>query len=305
LARAAARGGYTALLAFTGSADPAALAALLGRDLPVRLHPVAALTVGGRLADLGLLADAGAVAFSDWPEPVADARLMRSALEYAAGLGLPVIVRPEDPELGRGGVMHEGARSFGMGLRGIPAVAEAVAVARDALLQQAFGGRLHFAAISAAASIPLLGNATASVTAHHLLLTEAAVAGYNTAAKLRPPLRTEQDRAALLAAARDGRLLLASGHHPSPPEEKDREYDYASFGAETIGSALAVALEVLGPPAFVRATASGPRAAFGLPAGTLSPGSPADVSVFALGSPGAKPQAVFTLIAGKRTSLDA
>ncbi len=281
VAAAAAAGGYTAILAYTGSAEAAVIAALARAELAVRLHPVAALTAGGRLADLGLLADAGAVAFSDWPEPVPDGALLRRALEYAAHLDRAVIVQAEDAGLARGGVMHEGALSFALGLRGVPAAAETAAVARDAALQRAFGGRLHFAALSAADSLPLLAGATAGVSACHLCLTEAAVSGYNTAAKLRPPLRAERDRAALLAAARAGRLLLASGHDPAPPEEKSCEYDYASFGGRLLDATLPAALGILEPAAFVRAACRGPAAAFGLPGGSLQRGAPADVAVFA------------------------
>lgn len=262
LARAAVAGGYTAVLAHTGCGDP-----------------VAALTAEGALAELGLLADAGAVAYESAFVP--NALVMRRALEYAGSLRRPILVQPQDPSLARGGVMHEGVRSFAMGLRGIPAVAEVVAVQRDAALQRAFGGRLHFAAVSSAESLPHLGAATASVTAHHLLLTEDAVEGYRTAAKLTPPLRTEVDRERLVAAARDGRLLLASGHRPCPPEEKACEYDYAAFGATAVETASAVALQVLGPRAFVMAASAGPAAAFGLPGGTLAPNAPADLAVFA------------------------
>jgi dihydroorotase len=279
-AAAAAAGGYTAILAFTGSADPAAIAAVRGMELPVRLYPVAALTREGRLAELGLLAEAGAVAFSDWPQAVRDASVVRRALEYAGWLGRTVAVHPEDPDLARGGVMHEGVLSFALGLRGIPAAAEVVAVQRDAALQRAFGGRLHFTALSAADALPHLGGASAAVTAHHLALTEEAVRGYDTAAKLSPPLRSERDRQALLAAVEAGRLCLASGHRAVPPEEKACEYDYASFGAVALETALPLALELLQPRAFVQACAAGPAAAFGLPGGTLAPGAPADVAVF-------------------------
>lgn len=281
-AAAAAAGGYTAVLAYTGSADPAQIAALAAMSgLPVRLHPVAALTRAGALADLGLLADAGAVAFSDWPEPPPDAGLMRRALEYAAWVGRPVVAHPEDPGLARGGVMHEGTVSFALGLRGVPAAAETVAVARDAALQRAFGGRLHFAALSCGDSLPLLSGATAAVTAHHLGLTEDAVRGYDAAAKLRPPLRTDEDRRALLAAALEGRLLLASGHDPHLPADKDREYDYAAAGASALETALPLALGLLGPQAFVHAASRLPAAVFGLAGGTLAPGRPADLAAFA------------------------
>lgn len=159
LALAAAAGGWTAVVAYTGSADPAAVARWRSLDLPVRLYPVAAATDGARLAEMGLLRAAGAVAVSDPPDRLRDARLMRRVLEYAGGSGLPVVVRPEDPDLARGGVMHEGARSFALGLRGIPAAAEEVAVCRDLALQRAFGGRLHFAALSSAGALRRLQDA--------------------------------------------------------------------------------------------------------------------------------------------------
>ncbi len=279
LAAAASSAGYTSLLVYTGSADPDIISGLARVRRPVRLLPVAALSAGDGLCDLGRLAAAGAVAYSDWPEPTSDPLRLRRGLAYAGALGRPVVVHPEDASLAQGGVMHEGSRSFAMGLRGVPGVAEVVAVARDAALQRAFGGRLHFAAVSAAESLPFLGDASASVMAHHLVLTEAAVAGYDTAAKLSPPLRTEADPAALLQAARSGRLLVASGHRPTPPEEKACEYDYAAFGASALETALAVALESLGPEAFVHATSLGPARAFGLDGGTLPPGAPADIAV--------------------------
>lgn len=280
LAAAAAAAGYTSVLVHTGSADPAAVAAVAALDLPVRLLPVAALTSGGHLADLGRLAAAGAVACSDWPAPLADAGLMARALRSAGALGLPLIVHPEDPALAAGGVMHEGALSFAMGLRGVPAVAETVAVCRDAVLQRALGGRLHFAALSTAESLPHLGAGSGAVTAHHLLLTERAVRGYRTEAKLSPPLRGEADRLALLEAVRSGRLSLASGHRPVPPEAKACEYDYAEFGASALETALPAALGVLGAEALAIAASALPARTFGLPGGTLRPGAPADVAVF-------------------------
>ena len=281
LCAAAAAGGYTALLGFTGCAEPGEVAALRALELPVRLHPVAALSREGALADLGLLRDAGAAAWSDWPAPAPDTALLRQALEYAGFLGRPVVVPAEEPALARGGVMAEGALSFALGLRGVPEAAETLGVRAGAALQRAFGGRLHFAALSSAAAVPLLGRATASVTAHHLALTEEAVRGYRTAAKLSPPLRTAADRAALLQAAAAGRLLLGSGHEPALPAEKDCEYDYAAFGASAVETTLPLALCLLGPQAFVRAASLGPARAFGLPGGTLRPGGPADAAVFA------------------------
>lgn len=279
VAATAAAAGYTAVLAFTGSADPHRIAALAHGNFPVRFHPVAALTHGGHLADLGLLTQAGAVAFSDWPAALPHAGLVRQALEYAAGVGRPVILHPELSELAQGGMAHESPLSFAMGLHGIPAAAEVGAVARDMAIAHAVTARPHFAALSCAASLEHLGDATAGVTAHHLALTETAITGYRTEAKLSPPLRGESDRQALLAAARSGRLLLASGHAPCPAEEKVCEYDYASPGGAALETAPALALEWLGPVGLARAGAAGPAAAFRLAGGSLGAGRPADATV--------------------------
>ena len=280
LAAAAAAGGWTSLVVSTGSADPAVIASLRALDLPVRLLPVAAATQRGGLSEMGLLAEAGAVAVGDACDWIVDPALMRRVLEYAGGLGLPVLVRPEDPQLAGGGVMHEGLLSFAWGLRGNCAAAETAAVARDVILHRVCGGRLHFGALSSAESLPLLGAASAGVQAAHLLLTEEAVRGYDTAAKLAPPLRGAADRDALLAAVRAGRLALASGHSPYPPEAKAREYDYAAFGGSFLETALAIGLELLEPAAFVRACAVLPSESCGVAGGTLAVGSPADVAVF-------------------------
>ncbi len=280
LARAGVAGGYTALVAFTRSPDPRRIAALGEAGLPLRLHAVGALSQDGRLAELGLLARAGAVAYSDWPERSGSPRLVLDGLRYAASLGRAVCVRPELADLSPGGVAHESALSFALGLRGIPAVAEAAAVARDALLQTAAGGHLHFTALSAASSLEHLGQASAGVTAHHLLLDEAAVAGYDSRARLEPPLRGAEDREALLAGIRGGRLVLASGHRPCPEEEKACEYDYATPGASALETTLAVGLDLLGAEGLVRAAAVGPARALGLPGGTLGPGGLPDASVW-------------------------
>lgn len=281
VAALAARAGYTALMAFTGSADPRRIAQLAQGRFAVRLYPVAALTSAGRLADLGLLARAGAVAFSDWPASVPDAGVVRQALQYAAGLERPVILHPELPELACGGVAHESAFTFALGLRGIPAAAEVAAVARDVAVARALGVRPHFAALSCAESLDVRGAASAGVLAHHLALTEAALAGYRTEVKLSPPLRTEADRQALVAAARAGHLLLASGHRFCPAEEKVCEYDYAAFGAPGLETAPALGLEYLGATGLARAGAAAPAAAFGLPGGSLGKGMAADVTVLA------------------------
>ncbi|OGW91753.1 MAG: dihydroorotase, partial [Omnitrophica bacterium RIFCSPHIGHO2_02_FULL_63_14] len=189
------------------------------------VRPIGAITKGREgkeLTDFGELFDAGCVALSDDGSPVADAFLMRRALEYAKLFGRPLIQHAEDPQLAAGGVMHEGLVSTTLGLRGMPAEAESVMVARDVALAELTGGWVHFAHLSSAASVELIRQAkrrgvraTCEVTPHHLALTEDAVEGFKTDAKVNPPLRTEQDRLGLIEGLRDGTIdCIATDHAP-------------------------------------------------------------------------------------------
>jgi dihydroorotase len=261
----------------------------------VRVHPIGALSLGlagERLAEIGEMHRAGIVAVSDDGEPVMDAGLMRRALEYTRMFELPVVVHEEDRSLAGGGAMNEGAVSLRLGLRGIPAAAEEVMLARDLALTRLTEGRLHVAHVSTAGSVALLREAkaqglrvTAEATPHHLFLTEEAVEGYGTNAKMAPPLRTAGDVAALRAALADGTIdAIASDHAPHHEDEKAVEFEQAANGVVGLETALALGLRlvaegVLDLPTLVARMTVGPARVLGLPAGTLAPGAAADVTL--------------------------
>ncbi len=206
-----------------------------------RLHPIGAITMGQKgqeLTEMGDLRDAGAVAVSDDGRCVMSSAVMRRALEYARTFDLPVIQHAEDHTLTEGSQMHEGVISTRLGLRGWPRVAEDIIVARDVLLAEMTGARYHVAHVSSLGAVRILREAksrglrvTAEVTPHHLLLTDAAVLGYDTACKVNPPLRSDEDVAALRAALADGTIdAIATDHAPHSPLEKDCEFGAASPG---------------------------------------------------------------------------
>ena len=235
---AALRGGFTTVCAMPNtspapdSATPVeALLERIARDARVRVLPIGCITsgrAGKRLAELSELAAAGVVAFSDDGSPVADARLMRSALQLAAALGLPISEHSDDPLLAANGVMNEGTVSERLGLPGAPAAAEVTAIARNLALAEATGAHLHVAHVSLARSVEFVAEAkrrglhvTCEVTPSHLFLTEDAVFGpgpeplYDTNARINPPLRTEADRRALVAAVNSGVIdAIATDHAP-------------------------------------------------------------------------------------------
>lgn len=192
--------------------------------------------------------EAGVRAFSDDGSGVADAGLMRRALEYASAFGGVIISHPEDPALSAGGQVNEGEVSYALGLRGMPALAEEVMVARDLLLAEATGARLHLAHVSTARSLRMIREAkergvavTAEATPHHLVLSERDIEAYDTAYKVNPPLRTPEDVGALREGLRDGTIdAVATDHAPHTGEEKEREFDYAPFGVVGMESAFPV-----------------------------------------------------------------
>jgi len=267
----------------------------------VRVYPVGAITrglAGHELSEYADLKDAGCVAFSDDGRPVADARVLRRALEYASAFGLTLVEHCEEPALSEKAVMNEGPVSTWLGLRGAPAEAEAIAVERDLLLAGLTRGRLHIAHVSAAASVDAIRRAkakglriTAEATPHHLLLTDERVreSSYDTATKVNPPLRAEADRQALLAGLRDGTIdAIATDHAPHTVDDKNVEYDQAAFGISGLETAVALCLDRLVSSRsidlnrLVELFSEGPARVFGLPGGTLAPGSPADVTVLDL-----------------------
>ncbi|MBI4278297.1 MAG: dihydroorotase [Armatimonadetes bacterium] len=300
--RAAARGGITSLVC-AADTSPAAdhpvvvegIAARAARDGRVRVHHIGALTKGLRgeeLAPLGALAPV-VCAFSDDPRPVPDASLLRKALTYARPFNRPVILRCEDASLAGRGFAHEGAMAAVLGLRGIPSLAEEVAVARDLLLAEATGVRVHLTHISTAGAVRLIREAkrrgvpvTCDVTPHHLMLTEEAVEGFRPGTRVQPPLRSAQDRDALREGLADGTIdAIASDHRPLAPEEVAVEYEAMPPGASGLETLLAAALTALvepgivGLPRVIACLTHVPASILDLPAGSLSPDAPADLVV--------------------------
>ena len=303
-ARAAAAGGFTAVCAMPNTEpvtdNQAAVGFIIRQGLraeAARVYPIGAISLGQRgeaLAEFGEMVGAGAVAVSDDGKPVVSAHLMRTALEYAQAFDIPVIDHCEEPTLAKGGSMNEGTMSARLGLRGIPAEAEEIMVIRDILLARRTGGHVHLAHMSTSGSVELIRwgkergiNVTAEVTPHHLTLTEAAVEGYDTHAKMNPPLRTEEDVAALREALRDGTIdLVATDHAPHHYDAKEREFADAPFGIVGLETALAlVVTELVEPgildfPALVDRMSTRPAKLFHLEGGTLATGGVADVTVF-------------------------
>lgn len=269
----------------------------------VNVFPIGAITKGSEgkeLAEIGDMAANGIVAISDDGKPVANAEIMRLALEYAKMFGLTVISHCEDPNLANEGVMHEGYQSTVLGLKGIPEAAEEIMVAREVLLSEQTGCPVHIAHVSTAGSVRIVREAkargvkvTAEATPHHFTLTDEAVRGYNTATKVNPPLRTAADVEAIKAGLKDGTIdVIATDHAPHAPEEKDVEYIYAPFGMVGLETALPLVLEQLVRPgvltlteAIAKLTINPARIlgldkeAPGLAKGRLIPGADADITI--------------------------
>lgn len=300
-ALAAAAGGYTTVCAMPDTDpvvdDPASVGFIVAagrRARGSRVYPVAAVSVGRKgeqLTEFGEVVDAGAVAVSDAGRSIRSSKLMRLALEYALAFDVPVLAHPEDADLARGGVMHEGVMSTRLGLRGKPAAAEEIGAARDLALAEATGGRLHVQRVSTAAAADLLRRArergvrvTAEVTPHHLLLSHELVAGYGTEFKVDPPLRTPHDIEVLCAALEDGTIdSIATDHAPRTYDEKEQAFDDAPFGVvgfETAFAILHTRLVLEGHitlPILLARMSTGPARAMGLPGGSLGPGERADL----------------------------
>ncbi|HEY0929524.1 MAG TPA: dihydroorotase [Gemmatimonas sp.] len=262
-----------------------------------RVYPYGAISLGQKgetLAEFGEMVQAGAVAFSDDGRPVESAQLMRTALEYARAFNVPVAEHCEDMTLARGGSMNEGLMSAKLGLKGIPAEAEEIYVIRDILLAKRTGGHIHMCHLSTKGSVELVRwgkergiNVTAEVCSHHISLTEAAVDGYNTNAKMNPPLRTQEDIDALQEGLADGTIdLLVTDHAPHHYDEKEREFADAPNGIVGLETALGVNCTyllhrgVLTLSQMIDAMSCKPAKVFHLPGGTLTRGAIGDVSVF-------------------------
>jgi dihydroorotase len=260
-----------------------------------RLFPIGALTVGlagKELAPMGELRDAGCVAFSNDGLPVVDTEIFRRALEYAADLA-PVVDHCEDPFLARGSGANEGAMSARLGLRGQPDAAEAIQVSRDILLAEYLGAPVHLAHVSCRRSVELIREAkkrgapvTAETCPHYLLMTDAALLGYDVMAKVSPPLRSDEDRLALIEALREGVIdILATDHAPHASHEKETPFEDAPNGISGLDTALASLWELvrqgrLSAEDVVTRFAWRPAEIFGLPVNRFVPGDPADFLLF-------------------------
>ena len=304
-ARAAAAGGITTLASLPDTQpaiDEPALVRLLrarGEETgSLTILPYAAVTrgcAGEALAELGLLREAGAVAFSDGARCIASARLMRAALAYARGLGMRVVQHAEEPTLAAGGAATEGELATRMGLPSIPAEAEAMMVARDISLTALTGGAVHFAHISTAAALDLIRAAkldglaiTCDTAPPYFDLNETAIGDYRTFAKLSPPLRTEADRRAVVAALVDGTIdAIASDHQPRGADDKRMPFGSAAPGGAGLSTLLGITLAQVhnGTMSLSRALellTVRPARLLGSEAGTLAPGAMADLCLFDL-----------------------
>ena len=317
--RAAARGGFTTVCCMPNTSPPmdsrATVEYVKGKaraEGVVHVLPIGCITRGRQgeeLAEMGELAEAGVIAFSDDGDPVRSSGIMRQALEHGRSLGLPIIDHCQDTELGRDGVMNEGRVSARLGLRGMPAAAEESMVARDIALAQLTGARLHIAHVSAAGSVDLIRRAkkqgvpvTAEVTPHHLALTEDRVIGggagltssrllpfaCDTNAKVNPPLRADGDRQALIRGLKEGVIdAIATDHAPHTRADKLGEFDVAAFGISGLETALGSAMalvhgEGLGLVTLISKLAFEPAKIIGAGKGLgrLEVGAVADITIF-------------------------
>lgn len=298
--RAAAAGGVTTMVVMPDTdpvIDDVSLVDFVLNRAPhytkVRTLPAAAITrglAGAEMTEIGLMKDAGAVMFCNGAKPIADSRVLKRALSYATAFGALIAHRPEDQYLASSGAMNAGALAMRLGLPGIPAEAETIMVERDLALAKATGGRLMLDMLSTADSLAPLRRAKeaavkalASVSVHHLTLTEEEVGDYRTFAKLSPPLRREADRAALVQAVSDGLIdVIVSGHDPRPAEDKRLPFDEAAPGAAALETLLPAALALhhthgLNLTNVLAALTARPAEILGLPQGRLAKGAPADV----------------------------
>ncbi len=302
-AAAAAAAGITSLGVLPDSApaidDPALVRLIVARGEEtgsLTLIPYAAATRGCRgeeLAEYGLLKAAGAVAFTDGQRSIASTRLMRRALSYASGFGMRIVQHPEDAELAEGGAATEGARATAMGLPGIPAAAEAICIARDIRLAELTGGAVHFAHVTTAEACVLIAAAkgrglpvTCDTAPPYFDLNETAIGGFRSYAKLSPPLRTEADRRAVLAALADGTIdAIASDHQPRDADDKRQPFADAAAGGAGLATLLGVTLAQVQNDALTMMQAlalltSRPARWLGIEAGTLRKGAAADLCLF-------------------------
>lgn len=300
---AAAAGGYTTVVAMANTDPPTDCAEILDRIIK-RIHeralievlPVASVTKGLKgleLTNMVEMADMGAIAFSDDGMPISNLGVLKRALEYARLHGKPIISHPEDKDLSHGGSMNEGAQSTCLGMKGIPSASEAACVAREIEVLRYTGGRLHFAHISAQASIDLIRqaklqglNVTADATPHHLVLSDSEMAPYDTSFKMNPPLRSKKDVEAIEQALLDGVIdAIATDHAPHSKLDKSKPFDHAPFGIVGLETAFSLIFEKLvlsgkmPPPKFLALITTQPAKILGIPAPIIAPGARANIAM--------------------------
>ena len=302
--RAAAAGGFTSVCCMPNTKpvnDSATVTSYIveraRRKAVVNVFPIGAITKGSageELAAIGAMKEAGAVAISDDGLPVMNARVMRRAMEFARSYDLPIIQHCEDLNLSAGGDMHEGANSVRWGLRGIPAAAEDVMAARDLLLAELTGARYHIAHISTRNAVTMLDYArqhglpvSCEATPHHFVLADQDMAPYDSNYKMKPPLRSVRDRAAVVEAIAAGAVsAIATDHAPHPGSEKMQEFERCPFGIIGLETAIALSLQELVHTGkitlnrLVELFTTGPESVMRLGRGTLAPGAVGDVTVF-------------------------
>lgn len=300
--RAAVAGGFTSVACMANTLpvnDNAAITrSILARAQETavcRVYPVGAITrglQGKELADIGLMIEAGAVALSDDGMPVMNSALMRRALDYAKSFSVPVICHAEDLHLSHGGCMHEGAQSFKLGIPGIPAASEEIAVAREIALCRLTGAKVHLAHLSTKEAVELVRRAkadglpiTAEATPHHLALSDRCWESYSTFCKMNPPLRTAQDIDAITRALGDGTIdLIATDHAPHALGEKLVELRAAPNGVIGLQTAVPLTLSPVwsgqvSPLRWIDSLTLSPARMLGIPGGRLAPGQVADLCV--------------------------
>lgn len=299
--RAAAAGGFTAVACMPNTKPPNDCEAVTkfiietAEDKDARVYPVAAISKGqkGRsLAEYGELKQAGAVAVTDDGLPVIDSQLMRRAMEYASGFNLPVMSHSEEMSMSAAGCMNEGEVSTRLGLKGIPTAAEAIMVYREAALAALTGHHVHISHVSAKDSVAIIREfkkqgikITAETTPHYFTLTDKAVEGYNTNAKMNPPLRSEEDRLAIREGLQDGTFdAIATDHAPHSVMEKDLEFDRAAYGIIGLESALSLSLALvreglITKNRLVELMSVNPVNILGVQGGSLGVGDVADITV--------------------------
>ncbi len=306
--QAAAAGGVTTMICMPNTdpiIDDVALVDFIARRARdtaiVRVHPMAALSkglAGKQMTEIGLLSEAGAIAFTDGTKSITDAQLFRSILTYAGNFGALVVQHTQDPDLGHGGVMNEGLVATRLGLPGIPAAAETIMLERDLRLVELTGARYHAAQISCAEALGAIAKAkkdglpvTCGASINHLVLNENDIGPYRTFFKMSPPLRSEADRMSLVEGLAEGIIdVIVSSHDPQDPDTKRRPFEEAAFGAIGVETLLPAILSLvhgenidLGLALATVTTA--PASILGLETGRMEPGAPADLVLFDLDTP--------------------